>query len=305
MNASASSQFDPTPRCGSGLLTREGVAVEDGAWTATASSILDLVRSEPGSAMSDDVVDLLIRSPVFCDLSPPEAEQFAARGRRLRLDRQEVVFVKGAPADALYLVVRGRVGIESSSVDGHVLAHRSIEPGEVFGEIGMLDGGERTASASAEVDGTELLVIRRVLFDEFLGLHPHVARALLVVLARRLRSTSNLLEDTLFRGGLSRVARRLLESARSTNGQVPRVDLTQEEIGNRAGLSRVSVNAQLKRLKALGLVELEPGRVRLTDMAGLSAIANDEGVDAPFESVEVDHGARANARASSPRKTSR
>lgn len=283
MNAGARTHVDPASRWRARLLTRNGVTVEDAGRTATALSLLVLLRSEPGTAMSDDVVDLLVRSPVFGDLSASEAEKFAARGRRLRLDRQDVVFVKGSPADALYLVVRGRVGIESCSADGHVLSHRRIEPGDVFGEIGMLDGGERTATASADVDGTELLVIPRGLFDEFLALHPHVARALLVVLARRLRSTSNLLEDTLFLGGLSRVARRLLESARSTNGQVPRVDLTQEEIGNRAGLSRVSVNSQLKRLKALGLVELEPGRVRLTDMAGLSAIANDEAPDAPHE----------------------
>ena len=226
--------------------------------------------------MNDEVVPLLTRSPVFAGLTADEAADFAARGRLLRLDRNGVVFVKGAPSDALYLVVRGRVGIESCSSEGHVLAHRSIEAGEVFGEIGLLDGGERTANAAPEVDGTVLLVIPRPAFDCFLAAHPDAARALLVVLARRLRSTSALLEDTIFLGGLSRVARRLLESARSTNGQTPRVDLTQEAIGHRAGLSRVSVNFQLKRLKDLGLVELEPGRVRLTDPVGLSAIAREE-----------------------------
>jgi CRP-like cAMP-binding protein len=226
--------------------------------------------------MRDAIANLLKGNEIFSALSRKEIEHLIDDGRILTLDPKDVVFLKGDPSNALYLVVSGRVCIESQSRGGNVLTHRSIECGEIFGEIGLLDGGVRTATAAAD-RRTELLVIPRKSFERFLEESPSATRAILVVLARRLRSTSALLEDALFLDALRRVARRLLESARSAGGRAPRVDLTQEALGQRAGLSRVSVNFQLQKLRDLGLIEIEPGRVRLIDLTGLTAIADGHG----------------------------
>ena len=223
--------------------------------------------------MRDAVANLLKSSQIFSALSRKEVEQLIDDGHIRRLAPKDVVFLKGDPSDALYLVVSGRVCIESQSRGGNVLTHRSIECGEIFGEIGLLDGDVRTATAAAE-QRTELLMIPRKAFERFLEESPAATRAILVILARRLRSTSALLEDALFLDARRRVARRLLESARHDGNRAPRVDLTQEALGQRVGLSRVSVNFQLQKLKDLGLLEIEPGRVRLTNVAGLAAIAD-------------------------------
>ncbi|MGH0029363.1 MAG: Crp/Fnr family transcriptional regulator [Myxococcota bacterium] len=223
--------------------------------------------------MSDAIANLLMTSDLFQGLSRKEVSALIGAGRVRTYEPKEVVFLKGSPSDALYLVVSGRIGVISGGPDGHVLNYRSIESGDILGEIGVLDGGVRSTAASAELR-TELLVIPKKAFERFLDDHPTATRAILVILARRLRSTSGLLEDTLFLDALRRVARRLLEAAVSSGDRAPRVDLTQEALGQRAGLSRVSVNHQLQKLKELGLIEIETGRVRLKDPAGLSALVD-------------------------------
>lgn len=92
-----------------------------------------------------------------------------------------VIFVKDDPADCAYVIVSGRVEIRET---GRVL--ESIGPNEIFGEVGMIDGGSRSASAVA-VGATEVRVIDRSTFDRLLRESPDFVMAIMRDMARRLR----------------------------------------------------------------------------------------------------------------------
>ena len=171
------------------------------------------------------------------------------------------------------VVVRGRVKVCSHSEDGKELVLNLINAGEVVGEIALLDGADRTADAVTLTE-TELMVLERRDFVPFLQRHPDACMRLFAVLCERLRKTSELLEEALFLEGPSRLAKRLVHLAevfgKPVSGGV-RIDipLSQQQLGNMVGMSRESMNKQLKQWRQDGLIRTENGHYVLTDLDAL------------------------------------
>ena len=120
----------------------------------------------------------------------------------------EVVFEKGDAGDSLYSIVEGRIGITTTSEDGKEIVLNILDAGDVFGEIALLDGKERTAGAVA-MSPAILLRVDRTQFLPFLERHPQLCIAMMTVLCERLRWTSNIIEDTIFLDIPHRLAKRL------------------------------------------------------------------------------------------------
>src|SRR5579862_7594219 len=136
---------------------------------------------------------ILERNRLFRGLSPATIQQIAALSTRRPFAEGSIVFSQGDPGDALYGVVTGRVRISASAPDGKEMFLNIMEPGDTFGEIALLDGNARTATASATAL-SELLIIAR---DPFLGLlqrEPTLSVHLLRLLCQRIRWTSGLAE---------------------------------------------------------------------------------------------------------------
>ena len=145
-------------------------------------------------------------------LRPEELSRLAAVAKRSSHSPGETVFRKGDPGDSMMAVIRGRVKICTYSGDGRELVLNIVGAGVLFGEIALLDGQPRTGDAVA-IEDTELLVVDRNRFMPFLKENPEIQARLLAVLCRRLRQTSEHLEDALMRDARSRVARGLLRLA--------------------------------------------------------------------------------------------
>src|SRR5262249_30723613 len=144
-----------------------------------------------------------------------------------RVERYAVgreIFAKGSPGQNMMAVLRGSVKISSLSPDGKEIVFNNVHPGEVFGEIAMLDGEERTAAATAMED-CELLVLSRRDFMPLLEKHADICLILLKIVCKRLRQTSEQVEDVLFRHLESRIAKALVHIAHSTNRKDPPIDL--------------------------------------------------------------------------------
>ena len=223
-----------------------------------------------------DKRSLLANLPLFGKLAPEELDRLVAYMRLVRYPARTVLFRKGDPGSNMMVVVRGRVKVCSHSEDGKELVLNLINPGEVVGEIALLDGADRTADAVTLTD-TELLVLERRDFVPFLQRHPDACMRLFAVLCERLRRTSELLEEALFLEGSSRLAKRLAHLAEVFGKPVPggvRIDipLSQQQLGSMVGMSRESMNKQLKQWWQEGLIRVEEGRYILTDLEALRDI---------------------------------
>src|ERR671918_2106353 len=162
----------------------------------------------PGN-MTIDKRALLANHPLFGRLAPEELERLVAYMRLVRQPARTVLFRKGDPGTHMVVVVRGRVKVCTHSEDGKELVLNLINPGEVFGEIALLDGADRTADAVTEGECTVVVLERRD-FVPFLRTNPEACMKLCEALCQKLRQTSELLEHSLFLEGPSRLAKRLV-----------------------------------------------------------------------------------------------
>jgi CRP/FNR family cyclic AMP-dependent transcriptional regulator len=214
---------------------------------------------------------MLQRSPLFRGLAPESFERIAALANQRGYRRGELVFSHGDPGDALFAVVTGRIRISTGSAAGREIFLNIMEPGDSFGEIALLDGGTRTATATA-IEPSELVSVRREPFFELLEREPKAALELLRLCGERLRWTSGLLEDAAFLDAPARLAKRLLSLCElhgedRDGGRAVRI--SQEELASFLGVSRQAVNEQLQEWKGKGWVALGRGTVILHDAAAL------------------------------------
>jgi CRP/FNR family cyclic AMP-dependent transcriptional regulator len=214
---------------------------------------------------------MLERSPLFRGLPPASLERVAGLATQRHYRAGEIIFSQGDPGDALYAVVAGRVRISAGTADGREMSLNIMEPGDSFGEIALLDGGSRTATATA-TDPSELVAIRRDHFLALLEREPRVALELLKLCGERLRWTSDLVEDAALLDAPARLAKRLL-SLGALHGQRGKAGVTlrisQEDLATFLGVSRQAVNQHLQAWKAQGWVELGRGSVTVRDEAAI------------------------------------
>jgi CRP-like cAMP-binding protein len=231
---------------------------------------------------------VLERNRLFRGLPPATLDQLAALVIRRPYKAGAVIFSQADPGDALFGVVSGRVRISSSSPDGKEIFLNIMEPGDSFGEIALLDGRHRTATASATAPSDLLLIMR----DDFMGLlrrDPTLVSHVLELLCQRLRWVSGLAEESALLPVAARLARRLLSLAKMHGRASPegmRLSLSQEDVARFLGLSRQVVNQYLQTWKSHGWVDLGRGKITLLDEAALEGVV--AGVETPDEEVEEE-----------------
>jgi uncharacterized membrane protein len=143
-------------------------------------------------------VAMLGEVPLFALLDENERAALAAIIDTVHFARGERIFRRGEPGDALYLVRSGLVQVFVESNEGIRVVLADNGPGDVFGELSLLDGGPRTATAVA-VQDTEALVLDRGDLLEMIARYPHAAMDLLAVIAGRLRAADELLRTQVSR----------------------------------------------------------------------------------------------------------
>ena len=209
-------------------------------------------------------------------LNRDELRELAATTSLTDYGPRAVIFQKGDPGTSMMAVIRGRVKICTHSLEGKELVLNIINRGGVFGEIALLDGEPRTADA-VTLEETNLLVLERTRFVPFLADHPDVALRLISMLCKRLRQTSEHLEDTTFLEAPSRLARCLLRLASAfgkpdSTGVRLDIKLSQQQLGCLIGVSRESINKHLGEWQRDGLIGVESGYITLIDQGALEAI---------------------------------
>ena len=221
---------------------------------------------------------LLANVALFSHLEERDLDELLKVTSTRHLEDGEILFRKGDPGRQLYGVVEGRLKIYSSGAEGKEVVFGLSDPGDVTGEIALLDAEPRSATVVA-LAPSELLTLDRRDFLPFLERHPKVAIRLAELLAERLRRLSELTEDSLLLALRARLAKKLVSLARSygaETGEGTRIELklSQQTLGDMVGTSRESINKQLRGWTQQGLVKSERGLITLRDVPGLEAIAH-------------------------------
>lgn len=222
--------------------------------------------------------DALLGSPLFAAMQPAELDEILAFATERRVRRGQMIFQRGDNGSSMVVVLRGRVRISTVSGDGKEVTLNVINPGEVTGEIALLDGKPRSADATA-IEDTTLLVIERRNFLPFVRRNEDLFLRLLAVLCSRLRQTSIAMEEIALFDLPIRLARVLLKLADDYGRPIAagtRIDLklSQRDLSNLVASSRESVNKQLRAWRESGTVDLEDGFLVLRRPAVLRALTD-------------------------------
>jgi CRP/FNR family transcriptional regulator, cyclic AMP receptor protein len=222
------------------------------------------------------VLDALAAIPFFAGLDPAALERLAGTVRARRFRRGEVIFHVGDPGDALFVIVSGDVKISLPSETGEEAILATLRAGDVFGELALLDGAPRSASATA-VTQTETVVLPRDRFRELIATETGVRDALLASIAGELRRLTTHVEELHFLDITGRLAARLVRLAHDGGTVLPdggirlRKNLTQGDLAAMVGCTRQSVNKLLGQFTDDGLIRLEREGIVVTDIDGLTA----------------------------------
>jgi CRP/FNR family cyclic AMP-dependent transcriptional regulator len=221
--------------------------------------------------------EVLRGSALFARLTEEETDAILAHARTVQYKAGNQIVAKGDPGDSMMAVLQGRVSIGATSLDGRQVVLSVLRVGEVFGEIALLDGKERTADVVALTDCEILIVPRRSLWS-LIERRPDLCIDLMLVLCDRLRHTNEQVEDLAFLHLESRMAKALLRlidesGVRRTGAEPAAVKISQRALGERVGGSRESVNKHLNAWKELGIVSIEKGAIVIRDVAALAEYA--------------------------------
>ena len=223
---------------------------------------------------------VLRKHPIFSDLDPEALDQLCRYAKHTTLKRGAAICSKGDPGNSLFAVVSGTVKISTSSADGRSAIFNLIGPGEIFGEVALLDGLARTADATANTN-CEIFVIDRREFIPFVKSQPALAMKFIELLCMRLRWTSDQVEQVILQnlpGRLASALIRLTEKHKLAPGGRT-IAVTQQEISEMVGMTRESINKQLRAWAARNWVRLEHGAIVVLDAAPLQAIAEAGGTE--------------------------
>ena len=215
----------------------------------------------------------LPKGSVFAECDEAQLADLLSVGTVQATRANDGILRQGDEGTSLVIVLDGVVRISMVTPNGREIILDYAEAGAVVGEIAVLDGQPRTASAIAMWAG-RILRLSRTAFEGFIERHPKIAIRLLREMARRLRETDSTIEsDRAFTTGprLARYLKRLTDQ--KVHGTRLTRDLSQTELGSFVGISRENINRQLAAWATDGVIELTQGKIRIVDPDYLTQIA--------------------------------
>jgi len=194
-----------------------------------------------------------------------------ARARIVKVQRGEVLFLRGEPCHGLHVVLDGAIRLYNSSSSGREQVIGVERSGSVIGEIPLFDGGNQPYSAEA-MSPSRLLFIPREHFLTVIHAHPELMQAALRALAIRIRRLLHLVEELSLHEVPERVARYLLAQAKE-RGACFTLDYTHAELAAQLGTVREVVTRTLNRFRKAGWISMQDGTITVLDRDALQALA--------------------------------
>ena len=225
---------------------------------------------------SNAATEALQKVPFFAGRSQSEVAVLADRLVLRRFGADQVIFHFGDPAGLLYIITSGKIKISHSSSDGQEAVLAILGSGDFFGELALLDDSPRSATAET-IESTETLTLHRDDFLQYIDSNPAFSRHVLHILAKRIRHLNKQVSDIFFLDLPARLARTLLLLAdqhgeATSEGVKITISLTQTDLAEMTGATRVSINKALGRFRRAGWVLVEGRRLTVIDAAALERL---------------------------------
>lgn len=216
---------------------------------------------------------------LFMDLSDKEIQMMEDKTRMEVVKRRQVIYLPGDPAKTVYLLKTGRVKISRISEDGKEWTMAILEPGEVFGELEVLEGTTRDTVAEA-LDDCSICVMQRPDFEAMLRKDPNTSIRLTKLVGLRLKKIENRVENLVFRDVPSRLAQLLIQLSdeigiRDDRGILFRVKITHKDLASLIGSTRETVSTTLGDFKKKGMIDIVQRRIIIKDSKGLAEMTGE------------------------------
>ena len=225
------------------------------------------------------LAETLSAIPLFAGLDAAGMESLGREMRVRRFRRNEVIFHQGDPGEALFIVLSGAVKIVLPGESGDEAILATLRPGDFFGELALLDGAPRSATAAA-LEPTETLVLPRERFRELIATEAVIRDTFLAAVARELRRLTSHVEELHFLDITGRLAARLVRLASEHGTARPdgtirlNSPLTQGDLAAMVGCTRQSVNKLLGLFVDDGLIRLDRDALVILDTDGLARMSH-------------------------------
>jgi CRP/FNR family transcriptional regulator len=205
------------------------------------------------------------RVSIFSKLTPADVQELSRIVRTKKYGVDSAIFFQGEPSDSLYMILKGSVKVTEASSDGREKILDILGPGEIFGELAMLDGHPRSATV-ATVEPTELATISHSDFRQFVATRPEILWKVLGALCERLRKTSAGMLELSSREVPYRLLSALSEIAEKHGQLAPdgsclvTLKLGVDDLAAMVGSSRDVISRLLHRFEQDGLIELRKNK---------------------------------------------
>jgi len=228
-----------------------------------------------------DKQKLLSKSFVFQALDDQARRELASFAHVKRFAAGETVFTMGASGQSMMAIAEGTVRVTMHTPSGREITLNDMQAGEIFGEIALLDGGERSATVKALANCTLVVVERRSLLD-VLRHNPQLSVRLIELLCHRVRRSDQRMIEIAFLDLPARLAKLLLKLTELHPGTadkpLKKLSQSQSELAGMIGNSRENVNRCLRKWQKAELVLLQDGWLIINDRAALQDMAADDDI---------------------------
>ncbi len=211
--------------------------------------------------------DFLLYVPIFSDLPEDTIEKIAQVGSTRTYKKDSIILMEDEVGGALFIIVKGKVKVTRTSNDGREVILNILTDSDIFGEMALLDGQTRSATVTAMED-SEIFIIQRNQFLEFLKEHPEISIALMQELSKRLRTADMQIKSLSLKDAEGKVATVILQLANDIGKikqgivEIDKLPL-QQDLANMAGTSRETISRTLHSFAKKGLIELEGSKLRI------------------------------------------
>jgi CRP/FNR family cyclic AMP-dependent transcriptional regulator len=220
----------------------------------------------PGHA--DQPADALAGVELFAGLDADVRSRIAAIAVPRHYRRGQLLFVEDDPGESLLMLRRGAVSVFRSAPSGERALLAVVRPPGVLGDVSLLDGAPRSASAEA-LEDTTALALSRPAFLELVHAHPRILDAVMRSFGGLVRRLTDQTADHVFLDLAGRVAKTLVRLAGDTSAPLVTIELNQTQLAEMAGGSRQSINQALGAFAQRGWLHTEGRRIVVTDLPAL------------------------------------
>ncbi|HDZ26524.1 MAG TPA: Crp/Fnr family transcriptional regulator [Candidatus Aminicenantes bacterium] len=220
-----------------------------------------------------DKVWYLKRINIFSGLSDKEMEMVSHVSFMKKYSKKETIYLPGDRKEQIYLLKSGRVKISKLSAEGKELILTMLGPGDVFGEMALVDDSP-SGTIAETMDETHICVISRKNFEALLTQKPELAFQITKLIGLRRKELETKIEDLIFRDVHSRLAHLLLRLAQEhglkrDRGILVNIKLTHYEIASLIGSTRETTTVCLNDFKKEGLLDFDRRKILLLNEAEL------------------------------------